>query len=81
MDCNIAMKLVTVAPRSGFASKDGSEYLLISISFNRLLLAVCLITPSGYLFYPQSSRDKKCKEHKKHRVHEIKRFLLTDSNP
>ena len=42
-----SMKSVTVAPRSGFPIKDVSEYLFISISFNILLLAVCLIAPPG----------------------------------
>ena len=46
-DSNIAMKLTTVAPRSGFLIKDGSEYHLISISFNTLLLVVCLVAPFG----------------------------------
>ena len=41
------MKSITVAPRSGFFIKDGSDYHLISIPFNRLLLAVRLIPPFG----------------------------------
>ena len=45
MDYNIALKSATVAPSLGFPIKDGIEYLLISISFNRLLLAVCLVVP------------------------------------
>ena len=38
---------IIVAPRSGFLLEDGSEYHLISISFNRLLLAVRLIASFG----------------------------------
>ena len=41
------MKSLTVAPRSGFPLNYGREYLLISISFSRLLLAVRLIAPFG----------------------------------
>ena len=43
----MAMKLIIVAPRLGFFIKDGSKYYLISMSFNRLLLAVRLIAPFG----------------------------------
>ena len=71
------MKSVTVAQRSVFPVKDYSKYLLISISFNRLLLAVCIIAPleqnksSGTA---QSSRDKTfCRS-------TSLRSLLTDSN-
>ena len=53
------MKSVTVAPRSGFLIKDTSEYLLISILFNRLLLAICL---------------DKTNPLEQHKFHEIKRF-------
>ena len=55
------MKSVTVAPRSGVPIKDGSEYLLISISFSRLLIAVRPIAPFGInksKGTAQSSRDK-----------------------
>ena len=71
------MKSVTVAQRSVFPVKDYSKYLLISISFNRLLLAVCIIAPfeqnksSGTA---QSSGDKTfCRS-------TSLRSLLTDSN-
>ena len=47
VDCNIVVKSVTVALRSEFLIKDSSEYLLITISFNRLLLVICLIVPFG----------------------------------
>ena len=57
------MKSVAVPPRSGFPIKDGSEYLLILISFSRLLIAVRLIAPFGL---------KNTKE--QHKLHEIKRF-------
>ena len=56
------MKSMTVTPRSRFLIKVGSEYHLISISFNRLLLAVRLMAPFGTNSMEQ---DK---------VHEIKSF-------
>ena len=46
--CNITMKSVPVAPRLEFPHKDGSKYLLISTSFNRLLLEICLTAPLEY---------------------------------
>ena len=55
------MKSITGAPRSGFLIKDGSEYHLISISFDRLLLAVHLIAQFGLnksSGTAQNSRDK-----------------------
>ena len=57
------MKLVTIAPRSGFPIQDGSKYLLSSISFNRLRLAVCLISPTIWI-------------KQIHKVHEITRSKI-----
>ena len=73
MDCNVLIKSVTVAPRSGFPIKYGSEYLLVSISFSRLLLAVHLTTAFGLNISKEitkSSQDK--------RIHTS--ALLTESN-
>ena len=69
------MKSVIVAPRSGFLIKDGSKHHLISISFNSLLLALCLIAPFGKnksSGTAQSSWDKKFCRSTSH-------SLLTDS--
>ena len=59
----MATKSVTVAPRLGFSIDDGSEYHLISISFKRLLLAVCLTAPLD-----------KTSPVEQHKFHEIKCF-------
>ena len=60
MYCNIAMKSVPVAPRSEFPHKDGSEYILISFWFNRLLSDILqhLLNINKSSGTAQSSRDK-----------------------
>ena len=69
------MKSVAIA-RSGFGIKDDREYVLIWISFSRLiLLAVCLIAPFGKSESSgtvQSSRDRRF-------YTSTSRSLLTDS--
>ena len=69
------MKSVAIA-RSGFRIKDDREYVLIWISFSRLiLLAVCLIAPFGKSESSgtvQNSRDRRF-------YTSTSRSLLTDS--
>ena len=71
--CNVVIKSVTVAPRSGFPIKYGSEYLLVSISFSRLLIAVHLTAAFGLSISKEITKSSQDKS-----IHTS--ALLTDSN-
>ena len=63
IDSNIVMKSITVAPRSGLLIKDGNDYFLILILFNRLLS----VDTSHHRLNKTNSPEQ-------HKVHQIKRF-------